>query len=243
MTGLTFRERKELVELMDDLDMGGPVMDQTLRQLSKVNRWLGGLQPTVKGIEALIANRPKLDRPISIADIGCGGGDTLRTLAQWGRNQQQSFSFTGIDANPHVVAYARQVSQDWPEIQYEVLNCLDPTFAQRRYDIISCNLFLHHFSESELATLLPTLGKMAELGLVVNDLHRHRLAWLGFAALTRLLGASYMIRHDGLVSIRRGFVRKELKALLEPVASSLITLQWRWAFRYLAIVPTQDSVI
>ncbi len=37
-----FEERSTEVEIMDDLDLGGQAMDQTLAELEVINQWLGG---------------------------------------------------------------------------------------------------------------------------------------------------------------------------------------------------------
>jgi hypothetical protein len=49
--------------------------------------------------------------------------------------------------------------------------------------------------------------------VIVSDLHRNRLAWLGIHVVSRVLGCGPMIRADGPLSVRKGFVRADLEAL------------------------------
>lgn len=237
---LAFHKRTEEEEIMDDFDLGGPVLYQTLDQLGRVHQWLGG-KHTLAGLKQILASLPAQSSPISIADVGCGGGDTLRQLAAWGRKKGISMELVGFDANEHAIMYAREHSQAWPEIRYEAMDCCSDSFFAQQFDVLTCNLMLHHFPDEQLRKHLPQWLQMANKGLIVNDLQRHWLPWVAFALVTWILRASHMIRHDGLLSIRRGFTRRELKHLLQSSTQFPISLQWRWAFRYLAVVHTDTS--
>lgn len=230
----SFQHRATGVELMDDLDLGGNTIRQTLDQLELVNRYLGGTQAW-RGVQHLISEAPTQQAPLTIADLGCGGGDGLRRIAKWGRKTDISMRLIGFDANPHVVAYAREKSQDWPEISFEVADITDASFLTRQFDVLTASLVLHHFQDRELQHLIPAYVAMSRRGLVVADLQRHWLPWSLFALVTKIMGASHMIRHDGLLSVRRGFTRRELTQKLQATTYPY-QLQWCWAFRYLAWV-------
>ena len=68
-----FKSRSEEIELMDDLSSDGPVIEQTLRELEIINRWLGGNYVTINAIHKLTNSSKK--ETWRIVDIGCGGGD------------------------------------------------------------------------------------------------------------------------------------------------------------------------
>lgn len=228
-----FSTRINKPELMDDLALGGDTMRQTLDQLAVVNRYLGGGQAW-RGLQQVLRQADR-SRTYVLADLGCGGGESLRQMARWARQAGYSLELWGFDANPHVVAYAREKSTAYPEIRYAVADIFSPEFQQRQFDLMTCSLFLHHFSEEELRSLLPRLADMAPQGLIISDLQRHWLPWVLFGLVTKLLGASHMIRYDGMLSIRRAFTRRDLQDLLQPLQRPL-TIQWRWAFRYLAVI-------
>src|SRR5438132_12631203 len=97
-------------ELMDDLSAAGPEMEQTLKELSVVGKWLGGYNVTLDGLEQLLRRRRQTEEPITIADLGCGGGDTLRVIADWARKKKYRLKLIGIDANDFIINYAREHS-------------------------------------------------------------------------------------------------------------------------------------
>ena len=71
-----------------------------------------------------------------------------------------------------------------------------------------CTLFLHHFKNEELISILKTTTEKATIGVVVNDLHRHKLAYYLFKLIGYFI-KNKMVRQDGLTSILRAFKRKE----------------------------------
>ena len=92
-----FRTDKE--ELMDDFSIGGDLLRDTLNTLENINRWLGGNKVTLNGLKILLKNHTK-EYKITIIDIGCGHGDILRDVANFGRKAQFHFQLIGVDANP-----------------------------------------------------------------------------------------------------------------------------------------------
>ena len=68
--------RSEAEEIMDDFSINGPILHDTLDKLAKINQWFGGNKVTINGLKKVIKNHPK-NEPITIIDLGCGGGDIL----------------------------------------------------------------------------------------------------------------------------------------------------------------------
>ena len=222
---------------MDDLELEGEVLEKTLDQLEIINKWLGGFGVIQSGFKYLLKQKlPDTQRPIKIISLGCGGGDNLRRLARWLRKKQVAAELTGVDANAWAVRYATEKSIDYPEIVYKKADCVQTDFFTSNYDIILCSLFLHHLDEETLKAYLPLLVKHAEVGVIINDLHRHWLAYYLFRIITFVFCASPMVRHDGSVSVLRGFTRKELQSILACNQLSRYHLKWKWAFRWRLII-------
>ncbi len=232
---MNFKERSYEAEIMDDLEMEGAELASTLNQIAMVNQWLGGTTVVLSGLKKMWKGLPK-GQPIKIIDLGCGGGEILRKIADWGRKNNRPIELIGIDANAFIVDYAQQASLNYPEIQFQQLDVFSSAFTQMDYDIALCSLFLHHFRDEEILLLLKTMKKCAKIGVLINDLQRSRLAHLLFDGVTRVLGASKMVRHDGKLSIRRAFRRSELSALAQRAGFEHFQIQWKWAFRYQAIL-------
>ncbi len=218
-------------ELMDDLSLATEELRQNLDELETINTWLGGYRPVLAALARL---RPRFPtgRPLRLADLGSGGGDTLRHIARWARQRGVGMALTGVDANAFMLDYARAKSQAYPTISYEQLDIFSPEFAAQPYDVLTASLFCHHFTDAELVELLRRWHRQASLAVVINDLHRHWLAYHSIKYLTRLFGGSRLVRHDAPLSVARAFSRQDWRRLLAQAGITRYELRWCWAFRW-----------
>lgn len=220
-------------EIMDDFTMKGVLFRDTLDKLEIINRFLGGNKVTINGLKELLKNQSK-NKIITIADLGCGHGDILRDIAKFGRKNNYTFRLIGIDANIAAIAYAKELSKEYSELSFKAIDIFSEDFKKQSYDIVLCTLFLHHFKNNELISFLKTTIEKATIGVVVNDLHRHKLAYYLF----KLIGffvKNKMIREDGLTSILRAFKKKDIENISKQI-KVYFSVQWKWAFRYLWIL-------
>lgn len=240
MSRKNFAVRSYEKEIMDDFQGRGPDWDQALRELKIINSRLGGNAVTTSGIASLLQQK-KSGGPLSIADLGCGGGDMLVIMADWARKQQLEAAFYGIDINDHIVEYARKNTLAYPEIKYIATDIFSEKFGSKKFDVVTCSLFTHHFTDKELVKMLKRLKKQVRLGIVINDLHRHPLAYYSISLLTSLFSRSKMVRNDGPLSVLRGFSKKDWERVLQAAGISCYSIRWRWAFRWeLVIVANQE---
>jgi 2-polyprenyl-3-methyl-5-hydroxy-6-metoxy-1,4-benzoquinol methylase len=225
--------RSTEIEIMDDLDMSGEALINSLDQLANINKWLGGNKTTIDSLKTILKTQAK-DKTISIVDLGCGNGDMLRKVAHFGKKNDYKFNLLGIDANQTTIDYAIKLSANFPEITYKKEDVLSKEFATHTYDIAMCTLFLHHFEDPIALDFIQTLLKNAKIGVVINDLHRHWLAYYLFKLLTSVFG-NEMTREDGLTSILKAFKRQDLDRFSKKI-NFKSTITWRWAFRYQWII-------
>jgi SAM-dependent methyltransferase len=222
-------------ELMDDLSLATEELRQNLDELETINTWLGGYRPVLAALARLRPHFPA-SRPLRLADLGSGGGDTLRHIARWARRQPVPVELTGIDANEFMLTYATAKSQAYPEIAYQQLDIFAPEFAAQAYDILTASLFCHHFTDAELVELLRRWHQQARLAVVINDLHRHPLAYYSIKYLTRLLGGSRLVQNDAPLSVARAFSRQDWQRLLAQAGITQYALRWCWAFRWQVVI-------
>src|SRR5690606_993603 len=227
---ISFAKRSDQKELIDDLQCEGEELRQTLRELKTINRLLGGNYVTTDGINQLL-NR-KVSNSVTIADIGCGGGDMIRVMHHWSEKKNLKASFVGVDANPNTIAMAAENLRDLPNVHFEAANVFDPDFQQQGVDIITCTLFTHHFRDDELIRMFRSFKNKAKIGMVINDLHRHPLAFYSIKILTRIFSRSRLVINDAPISVRRGFTKKELEAILQEAGWQTYQIRWHWAFRW-----------
>ena len=226
---ISTKERTDKAELMDDFSIGGDLLRDTLDKLENINRWLGGNLVTVNSLKKILKEHPK-EQALSIVDIGCGHGDILRDVAKFGRKNGYKMTLLGVDANSTAIEYAVELSKAYPEVHFKTEDIFSEDFKKREFDVVLATLFLHHFKEESLVSFLENMLKQTKIGVVVNDLHRNKLAYYLFMLLSVFI-KNNMIIEDGLTSVLRGFKRNELvhisnKLKVKPQIS------WKWAFRF-----------
>ncbi|MBC5774299.1 methyltransferase domain-containing protein [Pontibacter sp. KCTC 32443] len=222
--------RSNQPELMDDLTLAGDELRKNLRELEVINNWLGGHKVVLDALDKLTINYK--NESVTIADIGCGGGDTLTTIANWARRRSINAQLTGIDANDFMVQYARQHCQNYNNITITQHNVFSEAFARQEYDIIVCSLFCHHFTDEQLVALFSQLHRQARVAVIINDLHRHWFAYYSIKYITKLFSGSYLVQNDAPLSVWRAFKRNELAQLVTQAGITNYSLRWMWAFRW-----------
>lgn len=227
--------RTDKPEIMDDFAMEGEILRDALVKIAIINQLLGGNKLTLQGIAVLLSKKDK-NLQITIVDIGCGNGDMLRKLADFGVNNNFDFRLIGIDANNFTINVAKELSIHYPNISYRCEDIFDESFTQLKYDIVLCTLTLHHFKDNEIKNILSVFNAIASIGIVVNDLQRSIISYRLFQLLCFVFRLNDMSREDGLTSILRGFKKQELVQFSEKLNLKKYTIQWKWAFRYQWII-------
>lgn len=226
--------RSDDLEIMDDLYCSGPVVAQTLRELEFINKWLGGNRVTIDAVASL--ERKIAKHHLSIIDVGCGSGEMLILLNEWTEKRKIQSKLTGIDANPNIVELARRNCKNFPSIEFGTMDILSPEFNTLEADIVTGTLFYHHFTNTQLIRFFDKLKDQVRIGFVINDIHRHPVAYYSIKLLTTLFSRSEMVKYDAPLSVRRGFTRKELESILYAAGCRKFRINWKWAFRWQVVV-------
>ena len=222
-------------EIMDDFDLEGDVLKESLDKIAKINQLLGGNKLTLNGVEKLFEKVPNTNL-ITVVDVGCGNGDMLRKLADFGIENNLNLELIGIDANVFTVNYATDLSRKYSNITFRCQDIFDESFSEMKYDILLCTLTLHHFKNNEIIKLLASFNANSRIGFIINDLHRSAVAYRLFQLICFVFRLNEMSRKDGLTSILRGFKKDELIAFSEKLKFKKYSIQWKWAFRYQWII-------
>ncbi|GAB4225740.1 MAG: class I SAM-dependent methyltransferase [Chlamydiales bacterium] len=208
-----------------------------LWQLDRVGQYLGGDKATFRALKTLSSN------PKSILDVGCGGGFFAAKLAKKFPKTQ----VVGIDISTDAIKFAKNRFENatFPNLSFMVKNILEDKFSHQVFDIVTSTLVFHHLTDEEIPLMLKGLCQQANQAVIINDLHRHALAYYGFALLSPLLFRNRMVFHDGLISIKRAFTREDWMSYLNKakIPVSNISLKWNWAFRWILQIDTSRELI
>jgi SAM-dependent methyltransferase len=183
-----------------------------LRDLARINRRLGGVRLSTSAVEVLAPGTA----PISLLDIGTGGADIPLALIERGRAAGRLVRVTGIDSRPEVLAAAALADPrvtGTGELALHVGDGLALPYPDDAFDIVHASLLVHHLEPGPARALLSEMGRVARIGVVLNDVVRGRRALLGAWLLTRVLRNRFT-RHDAPLSVRRAYTVAELTALL-----------------------------
>lgn len=228
---MDFSIRSLQPELLDGQDIPAADVALNLKELELINRKLGGHAITLRGFQALASGRKKL----TVAEIGCGGGDNLLAIQKKTDFNKVNLHCIGIDLNPDCIGAARQAP--WKRIpEFFACDYRQVNFSTEP-DILFASLFCHHFSEEDLVSMFRWMQTHSRSGFFINDLHRHAAAWYSIRWLTARFSRSYLVKNDAPLSVLRGFRKQELIVMLGKAGISKYTIQWKWAFRWLIIVP------
>ena len=197
---------------LDDLE----AVAGNLRDLRRVNRLLGGTRLSRLAITRLWPDGTSL----SVLDVGTGGADIPVSLLADAARHGRSLRVEAIDSRPEVIEAARLARPALDRVaglSLQVADGLALPYPDGAFDVAHASMVVHHLAPDEVVAFLHELRRVARAGIVVNDLVRGQLAWLGGWLLVRALGAGRYARHDGPLSVRRAYSRPEL---LELVAAA-----------------------
>ena len=212
-----------VAELLDGPLDDPATLDANLRDLARINRLTGGARLSVRAIAALRA-------PGSVAtilDVGTGGADIPLALLARARAVGEALEITASDSRAEILesaVRARPAVGATPGLGLAIADGRALPYPDGAFDVAHASLVLHHLEPADAVAFLRELRRVARRGIVVNDLVRGRLAWLGGWLLVHAIARSRYTRHDGPLSVRRAYDRREIRELiaaagLEPVAT------------------------
>ncbi|PBC11275.1 methyltransferase domain-containing protein [Mesorhizobium sp. WSM3859] len=203
-------EQRTLVpEILDGLAADDPRALRSRRDLARINALMFQVPIMVSLMRTFMAKPPG-----RILEIGAGDGTFMLKVARRMARDWPQVELTMLD---RIGLVTPGLTTDFAGLGWKLETATDDVFdwAQKAdsvaFDVITVNLFLHHFDDAGLLRLFSLLGRRAPL-LLATEPRRKGLA----LAATRLLpaiGANDVTRHDAAQSVRAGFRGSELSDL------------------------------
>jgi hypothetical protein len=219
--------RRRGVEYLDDPACNPDIRARSLADVARANRWFGGTRAAIAELTPALRVLRGRDRPVTLLDVGTGLGDIPARLRETATGTP--FATIGLDAAPSV-ATASQGSVDHAVVG----DALALPVADDGVDVVLCSQLLHHFEHADAVRLLRELDRVARERVVVSDLHRSPVAAAGLWLASFPMRFHRVSRHDGVVSILRGFTPGELTELVHEAVGTHPVVRRRLGWRVTA---------
>jgi SAM-dependent methyltransferase len=213
-------------ELLDDPAIDPRIVRRSLSDVALSNRLFGGTWAVIAELNDALDD---IGSDASLLDVGCGIGDIVERSGNTARARGVCLTTCAMDRAETLVRAARSRAA-----MAVCGNALALPFADGAFDIVTCSQTLHHFADSEAAVVLQELNRVARVRVIISDLRRSWFAAGGLWLASFPLRFHPVSRHDGVVSVLRGYTPNELVGTVERAVHCTPTVRRRIGFRITA---------
>ena len=193
---------------MEDVDCDPLKLHNTYAQFRAVNALVAGW----RGVYRRYLRPAAAGGPLTLLDVGFGGGDVPSRLERWAARDGLDLRITAIDLEPRALRYVRERYPD-SKVRFRLRSVAELLDRGERFDMVVSNHLLHHLATEEVSELCDATRRLSRRAVIHSDLVRSDMAWLLFTLLAvPFFHRSYIVA-DGLTSIRRSFTIAELRQL------------------------------
>jgi SAM-dependent methyltransferase len=215
--------RRRGVEILDLPDVDPKVVTRSLADVARANTLFGGRSSALEELKSALRDLP-LDA--TLLDVGTGLGDIPRAAREMAKRNGVRLTTIGLDS-ASVLASACRVALDISVCG----DALHLPFADRSVDVVMCSQLLHHFAAPDASVVLREMNRVARVRVVVSDIRRSWLAAAGLWLASFPLRFHAVSRHDGVVSVMRGFTPTELSDTVQQAIARRPAARRRFGFR------------
>ena len=209
--------RHRSFEYLDDPATAPALRERSLRDVRRANTVLGGANAVLAEFRRIM---PSLGHHASLLDVGTGLADIPVRARRLAAVQHVHLTTFGVDQAETLAAVCGTL--------LDGSVCADARhlpFATSSVDVVICSQVLHHFEDADIAIVLRELHRVARTAVIVSDLRRSWFAAGGFWLVAWLLGFHAVTRHDGAVSVLRGFTKRELADHVHHATGQVATVR------------------
>jgi SAM-dependent methyltransferase len=221
--------RRRGIEILDDPNVDPAIRERSIRDVTRSNRWLGGLRAAVSEADAALRKIDTGAQPTMLLDVGTGLGDIPAGAAARSAACHAPIVTIGVDEAVSLLRAARS------RVTHVVCaNALALPFRDHAIDVVMCSQVLHHFEDANAELLLREMDRVARRVVIVADLRRSWIAAIGFWMVSFPLRFHRVTRHDGVVSVLRGFTAADLRRLVRNATGVVPEIRHRLGYRLTA---------
>ena len=216
--------RRRGVEMLDDPTVDDETRSRSLADVARSNALLGGRRAVWRALQAAL-RRPRDAATPLVLDVGTGAADLARLARDAGAR------VVGVDLAHSLVRTARQRGAVDHAL---VADAARLPLSDAVVDVTLCSQLLHHFEHEDARRVLAELHRVTRGTVIVADLRRSWLAAAGFWLVSWPLRFHRVTRHDGVVSVLRGFTAPELRTLVQEATGITPRVERRLGWRLVA---------
>lgn len=205
--------RRRGAERIDDPALDARTIVRSLEDVERSNTLFGGRRAVLAALDPALWEARAQGRALTLLDVGTGLGDIPRHAARRARARGVRLTTFGVELSPALAAASRE--------RVTASVCADAfalPVASGGVDVVVASQLAHHFADADVGRLLAELDRVARRLVIVGDLRRSYAAAAGFWLAARALGFHPVTRHDGVLSVFRGFTAPELAAHVRAAA-------------------------
>jgi SAM-dependent methyltransferase len=223
--GLLVPARRRGHEILDDVGVDAETRVRSIADVTRSNALFGGRRAAVGGVSPLLV----AGSPLTILDVGTGLADIPASLERLARRRGARIFSIGLDEASDLLVAAKG------SLGAAICgNARMLPFRDRSVDVVVCSQLLHHFADDELAAIIRELHRVARVRVVIADLRRSWIAAAGFWLASFPLRFHPVTRHDGVVSVFRGFQGSELSEVVRRATGVVPHVERSLGFRLVA---------
>ena len=208
---------------------------ESLEDVRRVNKYLSGYRVLLRYAGQFLRDHRE-DRPFTVLDLATGSGDQPVALAKLAHKLKVPVKITAIDINYKMLECARIITYPFPEIALIQCDILSLPFYGDSFDLVVNSLSLHHFSRENAVKILRSMRSLSRCGLIINDLHRSRVAYGSIFLLTRIFTKNRLTRHDAPVSVMNAFTPEEIRDLAREAGLDQFQVYSHFPYRIALVV-------
>lgn len=225
--------RRECSEWLDEPASIPSDLPANLRDIRRLNRWLGETAIVLRYLRRLL-----LAPPASLLDVATGSGDIPLQAHKWAARSQFELTVTGLDSSQEVLEEAHAHCRG--AVSLVAGDARHLPFESNSFDIVTSSLALHHFEPSDAVLVLSEMWRVTRSAVLVVDLTRSYPAYAGTWLATRLVARNHITRHDGPLSVLRSYTPSESLELARAAGLANPRVEIRAPFRQ-ALVATKPA--
>ncbi len=218
--------RRRGSEILDDPATAPAIRERSLRDVRLSNVLLGGLRAALAEVTRLL---PALGPRATLLDVGTGLADIPLAAREQARRQGIALVVLGVDGAENLCCINGRTLDGSACADARVL-----PFPDASIDLVTCSQLLHHFDDGDIPQVLRELDRVARHHVIVSDLRRSWIAACGFWLVSWPLGFHRVTRHDGVLSVLRGFTPAELSRHVQAATGQRATVRRHLGFRLTA---------